>query len=253
MTRSPLPPSPRGPNCPPAAALEAMSAGEAVPTATQAHVEGCADCGAQLSALRAEADAFNRARPPERFLKQLEGRAAAAPPRRFRWLVPVLSAAVPVIALVLFIPRLVGTDDPGVRFKGEPFRVVVAAQGTGTPELLAPDSQVRAGDALRFAYEAAEDGHLLVLELDGRGAATVFYPYGAQASAPHKAGERDFLPGSVKLDDSPGPELLVAVFSPRPFEAAPLVEQLRAQAGRPEPTVSCPDCRVSTLRLRKAP
>ncbi len=252
MSKSPLPPSPRGPQCPPAAVLEALSAGEAVPAATQAHVEGCPDCGAQLSALRAEADAFNRARPPERFLKQLEGRAAAAPARRFRWLAPVLGVALPVLAVVLILPRL-QREDPGVTFKGEPFRVVVAAQGTGSPELLAPDAQVRAGDALRFAYEAPQDGHLMVLELDGRGAATVFYPYGATASAPHKAGERDFLPGSVELDDSPGPEVLVAVFSARPFEAAPLLDMLRAQAGRPEPTVSCPDCRVSTLRLRKSP
>lgn len=136
--------------------------------------------------------------------------------------------------------------------KGDAFRVVASRAG-GAPELLAPDAQVRSGDALRFAYESPEAGHLLVLELDGRGAASVFYPYGSATSAPIAAGQREFLPGSVVLDDAPGPEWLLAVFSPRPFEAAPLLEALRAQAGRPEPTISCEGCRVSMLRLQKQP
>ena len=44
----PLPPSPRGPQCPPAAVLEALSAGESVPEATRAHTAACPDCSAQL-------------------------------------------------------------------------------------------------------------------------------------------------------------------------------------------------------------
>ncbi|MDY7231872.1 DUF4384 domain-containing protein [Hyalangium rubrum] len=250
MNSTPLPPSPRGPHCPPAALLEAMSAGEAAPESTRVHVEGCPDCSGQLKALTAGSEAFMRARPPELFLRQVERRAASAPrPGLRRWL-PLLGACVPVLALLVLVPRLVAQN--GVREKGDGFRVVAARAG-GAPELLGADAQVRPGDALRFAYEAPEAGHLLVLELDGRGAASVFYPYGAATSAPLGAGQREFLPGSVVLDDAPGPEWLLAVFSPRPLEAAPLLEALRTQAGRAEPTLSCPDCRVSTLRLQKRP
>ena len=250
MSPTPLPPSPRGPHCPPAAVLEALSAGEPAPEATRTHVEGCPDCHGQLQALTTAREAFVRAKPPDLFLRQLERRAASQPRRGLRWLMPVLGACVPLLALLVLVPRL-GQED-GVRMKGGAFRVVVSRAG-GAPELLGPDAQVRPGDALRFAYETPEAGHLLILELDGRGAANVFYPYGSATSAPLPAAQRDFLPGSVVLDDAPGPEWLLAVFSPRPLEAAPLIEALRAQAGRAEPGLSCSGCSVSTLRLQKRP
>ncbi|MGC4001573.1 MAG: DUF4384 domain-containing protein [Anaeromyxobacter sp.] len=162
----------------------------------------------------------------------------------------MLALAVPAVLAVLVLRQAQVT--PEVTLKGEPFRVAVARAG-GAPELAASDAQVRAGDALRFSYEAAQPGFLLVLELDGRGQAGVLLPFGGASSAPVEAGRRDFLPGSVVLDDAPGPELLLAVFSQRPLEAAPLLEALRRQAGRPEPRLECGGCRVSLLRLRKAP
>ncbi|PTL76724.1 hypothetical protein DAT35_48210 [Vitiosangium sp. GDMCC 1.1324] len=230
--------------------LEALSAGEQIPESPRAHVEGCPTCGGQLAALTEARDAFLRARPSERFLRQLERRAATRPaPALWRRLVPVLAVCVPVLALVVLMPRVLPSGS-GVNYKGNEFRVVAARAG-GTPELLGPDSPVRTGDALRFAYEAPEAGHLLVLELDGRGMASVFHPFGGGASVPVAALHRDFLPGSVVLDDAPGPEWLFAIFSPRPLDAAPLLAQLRTQAGRAEPSLSCPDCRVSVLRLQK--
>ena len=248
---APLPPSPRGPECPPAAVLEALSAGEPTPDATRAHIQACAACGAQLESLTAGREAFLRSRPADRFLRQLERRGAAAP-SPWRRLFPVLAALVPVLVLVLVLgPRLTG-DGPGVTWKGEAFRVVVSRAGAEAVPL-AQDSAVKEGDRLRFAYESPEAGHLLVLELDGRGGATVFHPFEGTASAPLAAGQRDFLPGSVELDDAPGTEWLFAVFSPRPLQAAPLLARLREQAGRADPTLTCDGCRVSSLRLRKAP
>jgi hypothetical protein len=252
MTPTVLPPSPRGPDCPPAATLEALSAGEDVPPQARAHADACPACSAQVEALRAEADAFLRARPTERFLRQLAARdAEAAGPRGLRRLFPALALAVPLAVAVAVLPRLV--DSPGISMKGDGFRVAVARAAGGAPELVAADAVVHPGDALRFSYEADRDGHLLVLDLDGRGDASVLHPFGAATSAPLAAGQRDFLPGSVVLDDAPGPEVLVAVLSPRPLDAAPLLEALRRQAGRADPTVSCDGCRITALRLQKRP
>jgi len=250
-----LPPSRRGPACPPAAVLEALSAGEAVGSDVEAHTAGCPDCSAQLSALREAAVAFVKARPPERFLRQLERREVAPAPRPslLRRLVPALGLAVPLALAVVLLPRLLERPADGVTLKGDGFRVAIARAGGGAPELVASDAVVHPGDALRFSYEAARDGYLLVLDLDGRGTASVLHPFGASAASPLPANQRDFLPGSVVLDDAPGPEFVLAVFSPRPFEAAPLLEALRAQARRPEPALSCDGCTVTTLRLRKLP
>jgi hypothetical protein len=230
-----------------------MSAGEVVPAAVRAHAGGCTDCSAQLAALRAEAEAFVRARPADRFLRQLERREAApARPSLLRRLVPALAIGLPVLVAVVVGSRQ--AERPEVTLKGDGFRVAVARPGAaGAPDLASSDTVVHPGDALRFSYEADRDGHLLVLDLDGRGATSVLHPYGAAASAPVAAGQRDFLPGSVVLDDAPGPEFLVAVFSPRPLEAAPLLEALRRQAGRPEPALDCDGCQVTTLRLQKRP
>ncbi len=251
---APLPPAPRGPGCPPAAVLEAFSAGEPVPETTRAHVKDCAACSAQLDALTGGREAFLKARPADRFLRQLERREATAvrAPSPWRRLFPVLAAVVPVLVLVVVLgPRLL-EDDPGVTWKGEAFRVVASRAGSeATP--LAQDSVVKAGDRLRFAYESPDAGHLLVLELDGRGGASVFHPFDGKASAPLPAAQRDFLPGSVELDDAPGTEWLFAVFSPRPLQAEPLLTRLREQADRAEPTLTCDGCRVTALRLRKAP
>lgn len=254
----PLEPSRRGPGCPPAAALEALSAGEALPDEVASHLRGCPACTAQLAALREAAEAFLRARPPELFLRQLERReeAARARPRGLRGLVTALAVAAPLALVALLAPRVFhpAGGEPGVTFKGGgAFRVAVSRGGAGAPELAAPDGVVRAGDALRFAYEAPADGYLLVLELDGRGEAAVLHPFGAAEGARVAAGAREFLPGSVVLDAAPGPEHLFAVFSPRPVEAAPLLAALRAQARRPEPALGCAGCTVTTLRLRKAP
>lgn len=251
---APLPPSPRGPECPPAAVLEALSVGEPVPDATRAHVKGCAACGAQLEVLTAGREAFLKARPADRFLRQLERREATAArtPAPWRRFLPLLVTVVPALVLVFAVGPWLMKDDTGVTWKGEPFRVVAARPGTEAVQLTA-DSAVKAGDRLRFGYEAPEAGHLLVLELDGRGGASVFHPFNGTASAPLAALQRDFLPGSVELDDAPGTEWLFAVFSPRPLQAAPLLAQLREQAGRAEPTLTCDGCRVSSLRLRKTP
>jgi hypothetical protein len=232
--------------------LEALSAGEPTPDATRAHVKACVTCGAQLDALTTGRDAFLKARPADRFLRQLERREATRP-SAWRRFFPVLAAAVPALVLVLVVgPRLLQEDDPYVGIKGNGFSVVAARAGA-EPVPLAEDSVVRAGDRLRFSYESDTPGHLLVLELDGRGNASVFHPFNGEVSAPQAALQRDFLPGSVELDDAPGTEWLFAVFSPRPLQAAPLLKQLREQAGRAEPKLTCDGCRVSALRLRKAP
>lgn len=254
-----LPPSRRGPGCPPAAVLEALSAGEAVPGDAAAHAALCPDCSAQLAALREAALAFVKARPPELFLRKLERRDAATPerPRLLRRLLPALALALPIAAGVVFAPGLLrhaGPAGEGVTFKGGgAFRVAILRAGGGAPELAASDAVVRAGDALRFAYAAPRDGWLLVLELDGSGNAAVLHPFGAARGAPVAAGTRGFVAGSVVLDDAPGPEQLFAVFSPRPVEAAPLLDALRAQAQRPDPALACDGCTVTVLRLRKAP
>ena len=261
MSTPHLPSPPRGPQCPPAALLEAMSAGEPAPAPAEAHVKACAACSAHVAELASAREAFVRQKPADLFLKQLQRReaAAAAAPQRTPWqrFLPLLATVVPLALLTVVGVRVWNRDatvdphDPGgYELKGDRFKVTALREGA-EPVQLEQDMPVRAGDRLRFAYVAPKDGYLLVLELDGAGQASVFHPFGAMLSAPHPGKSQDFVKGSVQLDATPGTSFLFAVFSEKPLEAAAMLNQLRAQAGETEPRVDCDGCRVERLRLRK--
>lgn len=238
----PTPPV-RGPQCPPAAELEAFAAGES--RSFEPHVAACAQCQPYVTALRAEAEAFQRARPPELFLKQLERRAAVKPKAPWwRWLMLVAPVAAALVVFFLLPP-----PGDGVTLKGSPLRVFLK-RGEAEPTPLPADGRVKAGDSLRFSYDAPADGHLAVFELDGREQVTVFWPYGGAAAAPVKKAQ-GLLPGAVVLDDSPGPEWLIAVWSSAPFDTAPLARQLKGQATRPTVELECSGCIVTPQRLLK--
>ena len=56
---------------------------------------------------------------------------------------------------------------------------------------------------------------------------------------------------TIALDDGPGPEWLIAVFSREPLELAPLADQLRGQSKRATLELECGGCRVEQLRVQK--
>jgi len=230
--------------CPAAADLEAHAVGDLPELAP--HVTGCAACGPYVAALRDEQAAFNRARPPELFLQKLSRRAEAPAPKPWwRWLAVLAPVGVAAaLAVVLLRPPATGGDD--VTLKGGAFRVFL--KGADAP--LGQDAKVRAGDALRFAYDAPADGFLAVFDLDGSEAVTLFFPYGGAAPAPVKKAQ-GVLPGSTVLDAQRGPEWLVAVWAPAAFDVAQVSAQLKGQATRDRLSVTCEGCVVSTLRLDK--
>lgn len=248
---APVAPPRRGPQCPPTAALEGWVAGEPLPAGGEAHLEGCTDCAGYVAALQAEREAFVKRQPAQMFMRKVARRQEAQPARGYRWLAAVavgLTAAV----LAVISPSLL---ESGVRTKGgNPLHVFAKRPGSSTPVSVSSDTHLKTADELRFSYAAPTDGQLAILDLDGKGAAQVFVPYGGARSLAVRAGDDAFLPGSVVLDDTPGTEWVVAVFAPAAFDTAPLLEQLKRHAGRAEaPTVSCDGCTVSILRLVKEP
>jgi hypothetical protein len=240
----------RGPGCPPAFALEALSAGEPPAPGVAEHAGACADCAGYLAALREGSLAFVRARPPELFLRHVAARGERDRGpwlRRLAWLLPAAAALAAVPFLATRIP-----EGDGVRERGAAFTVLRRRPGEERAERLAPDARVRAGESLRFAYDAPSDGQLLVLERDGTGATTVFFPWGGARSAPVAKG-RAVLDGAVVLDAAPGPEQLVAVFSAEPLDAAALLAALGGADQADAVRRSCAGCRVDVLRLLKVP
>jgi hypothetical protein len=89
-------------------------------------------------------------------------------------------------------------------------------------------SALTPGDEIRFVVRPAGYRHVLVASVDAAAVATVYAPYGAERSLRlPSATDRAELPGSVRLDTTPGPERLYCLFSQRPIDAAPVLAWLR--------------------------
>ncbi|MBE2252936.1 MAG: DUF4384 domain-containing protein [Myxococcus sp.] len=232
---------PRGPDCPPAVDLERASAGDVAPPVA-AHLVTCEACRGYVERLGQESAAFVSARPAERFLSQLDARAAARAQSRRRGVMVVSLASAAALALVLLaLPRT--AERAGVTFKGSLLSISLK-RGDQVSALQAGDV-LREGDALRFSVKSERAGHALVLNRDGQGRVTVVAPFNAKAP-------QAVPPGTTVLDDSAvldavkGQETFVAVFAPRPFEVSSVVKQL--EAGQP---VTCDGCVVEVSTFDK--
>jgi len=145
----------------------------------------------------------------------------------WRWLVvPALAALV----LLLLVLRQPAEPMPAFAVKGAASWQVFANRDGQTFSV--GDGFMQAdGDRLRFVVRPDSARYLLVASIDGRGAATIYHPYGGDQSASIE-GEQVEIAGSIVLDDAPGPEAIYAILSDRPIASAVVTTQLHALSAR---------------------
>jgi hypothetical protein len=85
---------------------------------------------------------------------------------------------------------------------------------------VSPGEPLRPGDQIRFVLERVRYRYVLIASVDGAGRASIYVPYEGSASLDIGAGDRVEIPGSIVVDDTPGPERLFALVSARPIDAA---------------------------------
>lgn len=232
MTPTALPP--RGASCPPVIELERAVAQEAVPEVTL-HLEQCDTCRAFVERTVAEVQAFQRARPPERFLAQLDARQQR--PRRWVPLVAV-GALAAAAALVVSMP-----PPTPVTFKGSLLSISVKRGDVITS--VKPGDPLRANDALRFSITTPRPGFALVLNRDGTNAVRVVAPFDAREPQGVPEGTT-VLDDAAVLDATRGSERFVAVFAERPFDVTAALRQLESTG-----SVSCAGCTIDAQSFDK--
>jgi hypothetical protein len=194
----------------------------------EAHGARCPECAAR----RAE-----HARRVLHFRTVVFSRTAeklAARPRlmpRWGW---SLGLALPLAAGVLLLVRghQVGLNPGGhlptpetIGIKGTPVLQVFArrhGRGAVSAEVtkVKDGDRLAAGDALRFVLSPTGLSYVLIASVDGAAQTTVYYPFQGEASA--EVDNKDTLPvpGSIVLDQAPGPERIFVIHSERPISAS---------------------------------
>lgn len=167
---------------------------------------------AELEAARSQVAPLDAAALRRRATQVAPAPVVPAPANGWRWFVPVLLAAL-VAAFAL--PMLVRSPDDAyttdVRVKGGATLVpFVDEAGAMVPY---DGRTVGEGDVMQFMVRRGDYRQVVVLSVDGQGTVTVFWPE-APSTVAHLSDRAEVpLPGSITLDDAPGPEVFVAVFT----------------------------------------
>lgn len=192
------------------------------------HVRGCARCTAMIAELAAarrellgDDPVGASARAARNILAEVAERKAQS---RWSWrfLLPIgLAPVAATLALVLGTGGLEGTrgdESPAPsafstsRAKGALVLEVFCKRGEEVFQVN-EGADFYAGDRLRFAYTKPAAGYLTVFGVDDRGTVFPYYQDAMLLGMFAQAGAKQFLPGSVELDDHRGWERLFAVWS----------------------------------------
>ena len=69
-----------------------------------------------------------------------------------------------------------------------------------------------AGDVVAFRVNATDHHTVVLLSVDGNGEVNVYWPEHLGPAEPLRGSSDETLPGSLTLDDAPGPEVFIAVY-----------------------------------------
>lgn len=193
----------------------------------EAHGARCPDCAARRAEHSQRVLHFRTTVFP-----RTAGKLAAR--RRFmpgwRW---SLGLALPLAAGVLLLARehQAGRHPVGhpampetIGIKGTPVLQVFArrqAVGSVAAEVtkVKDGDRLAAGDALRFVLSPTGLPYVLIASVDGAAQASVYYPFHGEASAEVDNKNTVPVPGSIVLDQAPGPERIFVIHSERPISA----------------------------------
>ncbi len=229
------------------------------------HVHGCDRCAAELARMdeaRDEAlqlDPFDEAyprwvergealpardpmaEPPRalagwwrRLLQQL--RLGSSSPKAWAAAAMVVAGVALVVALLPREPAPDRTRDPihANRFKGEVVLEMHALRGDEVVEVAAGEA-LQPGDRIQFTYTSGPLNHLVLVGVDGNDVISRYYPDEGGYSIPVVPGSEMILEDSLVLDDAPGPEVFVALFSDQPVDATEVERATREALDRGDP------------------
>ncbi len=179
---------------------------------------------------------------PAALRARARGSAAQAAPstptpanRPWMWVAPLLLAAAVLLAVLVPLGgEGTGTtaptdpDVPDIRFRGGDVQLFVADRGH-----LAPwgGEALFEGDVIGLRVDATDHDHVVVVSVDGEGRASVLWPEGDALYEPLRGEGQVPLPGTLTLDDAPGPETFLAIYDTPAPDALARARHVHRQEG----------------------
>jgi hypothetical protein len=199
-------------------------------SAIRRHMDDCPECRGHMATLENDKRAYLIEHPFREFAarhldaRRLDGKHAPEGKARrspaSRWL-PAFAGLAACLALVPVVMHYNGAVVPvgedGIRTKGGTVLEYYVKRGeTVTPGSAA--DPYRPGDELQFVYAADSHPFVTLASIDVRGHVSLYKAEGAASlSLAANSGGKQSLPFAVTLDDSPGAEFFVMIYSPGPL------------------------------------
>lgn len=196
--------------------------------ALRAHLRVCPECAGRLGAQESHRAAFVAAPVPQ---------ALRAPPpapapwwRRMWWLAPLAAAA---LALLTIVPTTTTptAPPPSERVKGAAVSLEAWLDTPQGPKLLEDGALVAEGDTIQLRFDPGPHRYVSLLGEDGAGVVQLFGTLRAEDGAIQRA------PFALRLDESPGPQLLYAIYTDQRLSEEALVTLVSERADVPQGTL----------------
>ena len=261
-------------------AIERYAAGELSGEAARAvetHLKSCAGCGARYAHIQKERAEFLRVHPFEDLRATgAVGKSGELWYERFIQLLgaPVLRPVLIPVCVVLLVGIMIipftgkkGLIDTSslsdVRYKGSAGPLSYLYKRNGVVYESAPDDVFTAGDKIQLFYDSRKEQYLSLFSVSLSGEVSFYHPDKNSVSCSIRAGIGNRLawPVSIELDSSAGSELVVALYSGRPFDTAQIRHwvaglsspgsSLAALEKAVQGALPAPESAVATLLLNK--
>jgi hypothetical protein len=207
----------------------------------------------RLEELRAETNAFLANHPPGPLIARIERSEKERKSRRWWWSGALAAPVLTGLAALTFMlvrpeepPSIEHTREPRTKGVGVAL-TVLRHQAEAEDALVETDDELAPGDILRLEVRSATPGFLAVVGRDATSKVFVYYPKEAREPVPIAEGLTE-VP-AFSLGESPGSEEVHALFSPAPFELAPVLRAL--EAGSPVKQALPPGVKATSQVLRK--
>ncbi len=158
-----------------------------------------------------------------------------------RFTLPAFAMATAAVILVLFSPTFnnlirspIDNDSLEVtRTKGEKTKLYIYRKKDNRVEVIEKGSITKENDLLQIAYVSREEGHGVILSIDGRGAVTLHFPEDSSSSTKLELNKKILLPSAYELDDAPTFEKFFFITSKNKLNVKQILNSAKVQSARP--------------------